>query len=300
MSNFIVDNNEYIITKDQDNHDVSNKVVQDIVFKIILEIDRICRKNKIPYALSFGSALGLYKYGDFIPWDDDADIVIDYFDYPRLVDALKNDLGSDFTFDCYLTNERYNPLIPAIKVKDKFTYIKEANRFTLPDHTKDRGLFVDICLFMGVPSDKSEHRKLLKFAKHRIIKYVVGDAFFHLKMSKTKKKLFDYEREVAIKYKDSDYVSQTVIIPFQDYPKKMVNELSFPKEVIYPFKEYDFRGHKIYSFNDIERFSILRYGECVKPVYDESKGCYVESYPHKNRKSGHIKKIYFLKKAVES
>ena len=80
MNEFIVDNNRYILAKDQNNNDVDNKTVQDIVFQIILEIDRICRKHKIDYALSFGSALGLYKYGDFIPWDDDADIVIDYFD----------------------------------------------------------------------------------------------------------------------------------------------------------------------------------------------------------------------------
>ena len=296
MNNFIEDKKEYILSKDQNNNDVTNKTVQDIVFKIILEIDRICRKNNIPYALSFGSTLGLYKYGDFIPWDDDGDIVIDYFDYPKFVDALKKDLSKDFTFDCYLTNERYNPLIPAIKVRDKFTYIKEANRFTLPDHTKQRGLFVDVCLFMGVPEDKKEHLKLIKYSKHRIIKYVVGDALFHFKMRRTKRHLYEFERKVAEHYKDSNYVSQTVIIPFQDHPKKMVHALSFPREVIYPFKEYEFRGHKLYSFNNIEQFSILRYGEGVKPRFDIDKKCYVETYPHKNQKSRHIKKIYFLKK----
>ena len=294
--NFIKDKQEYIISKDQNNHDVKNTVVQDIVFKIILEIDRICRKNNIPYALSFGSALGLYKYGDFIPWDDDADVIIDYFDYERLVAALKKDLSKDFTFDCYLTNDRYNPLIPAIKVRDKFTYIKESNRFTLPDHTKDRGLFVDICLFMGVPKEKKEHLKLINYSFWKMPKYIVGDALFHLKMNGTRRKLLEFEKAVATKYKDSDYVSQTVIIPFQAHPKKMVHELSFPREVIYPFKEYDFRGHKIYSFNDIEKFSILRYGESVKPYFDKEKNAYVETYPHKNQKSRHLKKIIFLEK----
>ena len=292
---YIVDNNEYIIAKDQNNNDVTNKTVQDIVFKIILEIDRICRKNQIDYALSFGSALGLYKYGGFIPWDDDADIVIDYFDYPRLVKALKEDLSDDFTFDCYLTNERYNPLIPALKIRDKHSFIKETNRFTLPDHTKDRGLFVDICLFMGVPGDKKEHLKLIKYSKRRMVPYVVGDAFFHLKMKKMKQKLYKFEEKVATKYKNSDYVSQTVIIPFQDHPRKMVHSLAFPRRVIYPFKEYIFKGHKIYSFNDIEEFSRLRYGESALKKYDEVNKCYVETYPYKKKKSGHLKKIIFKK-----
>ena len=295
MSEFIIDNKEYIIAKDQNNNDVTNKVVQDIVFKIILEIDRICRKNKIDYALSFGSALGLYRYGDFIPWDDDADVVIDYFDYQRFVEACKKDLSKDYIIDTYLTNNRYNPLIPAIKIRDRSTLIKEANRFTLPDHIKERGLFVDICLFMGVPSDIKEHRKLIGFSKRRMIPYAIGDAFLHLKMNGMRNKLLKYEKEVAEKYKSSDYVSQTIIIPFQDFPKKMVHSLAFPKSVIYPFKEYDFRGHKIYSFNDIEQFSILRYGESAKKKYDEATGQYVENYPHKKQKSGHIKRIVFLK-----
>lgn len=295
MSNFIEDKQEYIISKDQNNNDVTNKTVQDIVFKIILEIDRICRKHHIDYALGFGSALGLYRYGDFIPWDDDADIVIDYFDYERFIEACKKDLSKDFIIDTYLTNNRYNPLIPAIKIRDRGTLIKEANRFTLPDHIKEKGLFVDICLFMGVPSDIKEHRKLLGYAKRRMIPFVIGDAFLHLKMNKMRRKLLDYERKVAEKYKGSEMVSQTVIIPFQDFPKKMVHSLAFPKSVIYPFKEYDFRGHKLYSFNNIEEFSILRYGESAKKKYDEARATYVENYPHKKQKSGHIKRITFLK-----
>ena len=294
MNEFIIDNNQYIIAKDQNNNDVDNKRVQDIVFQIILEIDRICRKHKIDYALSFGSALGLYKYGDFIPWDDDADIVIDYFDYPRFVEALKSDLKDNFTFDCYLTNPRYNSLIPALKIRDKNTYVKEANRFTLPDHTKDRGLFVDVCLFMGVPKNRKEHLKLIKYSKHKIIKYVVGDAFLHLKMNRTRRKLLEFEKRVAEKYKNSDYVSQTVIIPFQDHPYKMVHSLAFPRSVIYPFKEYDFRGHKIYSFNNIEEFSRLRYGESALKKFDKSTNSYIETYPHSKKKSGHLKKIIFL------
>ena len=288
-----MEESKYIISKDQNNNDVSNEKVHDIVFKILLEIDRICRKHNIPYALSFGSTLGLYKYNDFIPWDDDGDVVIDYFDYERFVDALKSDLGEDFTFDCHLTNSRYNPLIPALKIRDKHTYIIEKNHLTLPDHTDERGLFVDVCLFMGVPSSKKEHLKLIKYSKRRMVRYVIGDAFLHLKMNKLRTNLLNYEKAVANKYRDSDYVSQTVIIPFQDHPRKMVHSLAFPKEVIYPFKEYDFRGHKLYSFNNIEEFCVMRYGESARKACDSSTGKTIDNYPKKKRKSGHIKKIIF-------
>ena len=110
-----------------------------------------------------------------------------------------------------------------------------------------------------------------------------------------RRKLREYEKEVATKYKDSDYVSQTVIIPFQEYPKKYVHSLAFPKEVIYPFKEYEFFGKKIYSFNNIEEFCRLRYGEqSLKKMGDDGK--YFDPLSKKDKKSGHVLRIDIYKK----
>ena len=120
---FIVDSNRYILGYNDAKEEVDNFQVHDVIKKIIFEIDRICRKHNISYALSFGSALGLYNYGGFIPWDDDGDIVIDYFDYQKFVNALKEDLSDEFTFDTEMVNLRYNPLIPYINVRYKNSYI---------------------------------------------------------------------------------------------------------------------------------------------------------------------------------
>ncbi len=292
--NYIVDNNRYVLGYNDKKEEIDNFQVHEVVKKIIFEIDRICRKHDIPYALAFGSALGLYNYQGFIPWDDDGDIVIDYFDYERFVAAFKEDLSDDFVLDTELVNPRYNPLIPAMKVRYKHSSIKEKNRFTLPDHTDCQGIFVDICFFMGVPSDLKEHRKLISFSKRRMPWYVILDAFLHVDPKKLRKELRDYERKIATKYKDSDYVSQTVIIPFQEYPKKFVEHLSFPRSDIYPFKEYDFFGKKIYSFNNIENFCRLRYGEKALKKFDKD-GNAIDPFLTKNKKSGHLSQINIYK-----
>lgn len=298
---YIVDNNEYIIGKDFDGRPVNNFQVHEIVKKIIFEIDRICRKNNIPYALSFGSTLGLYNYNGFIPWDDDGDIVIDYFDYDRFVEALKKDLGKEFYFDCDKVNDRFNPLIPAMKVRYVDSFIKEKNRFFLPDRgSKNQGIFVDVCLFMGVPSNTKEHRKLIRKSKLLMPLYVFLDAFLHINPKCIRKKLRKFELKTATKYKDSDYVSQTVIIPFQEHPKKFVEHLAFPKEVIYPFKEYDFFDQKIYSFNKIEEFCRLRYGKKALKIYDEKSDTCIDPFLKKNKKSGHLTRVQInLKKVLK-
>jgi len=290
---FIVDNDIYILAKDKNKNNVTNIEIHDIVFKMFLEIDRICQKNNIPYALSFGSALGLYNYGDFIPWDDDGDVAINYIDYERFVEALKNDLGDDFTFECFEVDDRAAVIIPPIKIRYKHSYIKERNHFTIPNRTKrGNGLFVDVCPFMGVPDNKKEHKKLFVKSKLLMPFHVLGD-IFHINPKRIKCSLKKYEKEIANKYQDSDYVSQTIIIPFQEFPTSIVHELAFPKEVIYPFKQYSFRGHMLYSFNNIEEFCRLRYGKESLKVYKDGK--YIDPYKKRNEK-GHLLTVEIYKK----
>ena len=282
---FVIDNNPYDLGKDvyKKHHDVRD--VHPILLKMILELDRVCRKNNIPYALSFGSALGIVNYGGFIPWDDDMDVAVDYFDVPRLVEALKKDLGEEFTFDCYEDNKRFNVLIPTFKIRYKNSYIKETYWYTLPNRCKNSdGIFIDIVALMGVPEDPKEHFKLIKFSKRRMVPYTVLDAFLRIHPYGMKKKLKDFERKVAEEYRDSPMVSQTVIIPFQDWAEKKEN-LAYPRGVIYPFREYDFEGHKLYSFNKVEEFCRLCYGDkCIKKIED---GKWIDPLPKEKRNAKH-------------
>lgn len=290
---YIVDNSVYSIGKDIEGNEKTTKDLHDVLLKMIVEIDRVCRKNAVPYALAFGSALGMYNYGGFIPWDDDVDIVIDYFDLDKLIKAFQKDLSDEFYFDCYETNKKYNVLIPTMKFKMKHTYLKEKN-VLLPNRCgSEDGVFIDICVFMGVPSSYEEHIKLIKRSKRIMPWYVFLDGILHIHPYKLKKKLKQFEKEVAIKYKDSPSVSQTVIIPFQDWSKDLGSKqsLSMPREVIYPFREYDFEGHKFFSFNDIKQFCLLRYGE--KSLKREVDGKLTTIYPDSRKHPGHLAKFSF-------
>ncbi len=101
-------------------------------------------------------------------------------------------------------------------------------------------------------------------------------SIFNINPKCMKNRLLKYEEKIAKKYKASGCVSQTVIIPFQELPKKMVKHLSFSRDVIYPFKEVEFHGHSFYSFNKMDEFCLLRYGEFKEP---------------KNKNSEHLKHV---------
>ena len=293
MSDYIKNTRIFSLGLDTEGKEHNTKELQERILLILDEFDRVCRKNNIPYALSFGSTLGLVNYGGFLPWDDDADVVIDYFDIPRLVKAFKKDLDPKFSLEGYEIDKRYNVLIPTFKLRLIDSYQKEKNWFTLPNRCgTGSGFFIDICAFHGVPSDIKEHKKLLKLAKNTFIPYVTLDAFLKIHPYSLKKKLKKHEEKVANLYKDSDYVSQTVIIPWQDMPK-IIEHNSFPRDVIYPFKDCTFEGRKYMTFNDPEKFVELRYGKKWMKKWDGNE--WVDTMPESSKSSTHTRKYNLYK-----
>ena len=71
---YVIDRKSYVLGKDKKGTVHYIKEVQEVVFPIILEIDRVCRKNKIKYFLIAGSAVGAVNHQGFVPWDDDIDV----------------------------------------------------------------------------------------------------------------------------------------------------------------------------------------------------------------------------------
>lgn len=70
--------------------------IHKYLFEILQELDRICRKYHIKYSLEGGTLLGAAKYGDFVPWDDDLDVVMLRPEYERFLEVCENELNEKF------------------------------------------------------------------------------------------------------------------------------------------------------------------------------------------------------------
>lgn len=71
---------------------------QQIVWDILLEFDRICKKNEINYWLCYGTLIGAVRDGGQIPWDYDVDVVMFLKDRQQLIRALESDLSDDYYY----------------------------------------------------------------------------------------------------------------------------------------------------------------------------------------------------------
>lgn len=61
------------------------KEIHIILYDALCYFDDFCSANNIQYFLSNGTLLGAAKYGNFIPWDDDVDVLIPRDNYDKLM-----------------------------------------------------------------------------------------------------------------------------------------------------------------------------------------------------------------------
>lgn len=89
-------------------NDEELRLMQLNELELLVEVDRICRKNGIKYSLDGGTLLGAVRHKGFVPWDDDADIVFSRAEYEKFYDACKRDLNTDkFFFQDWRTDSEY-------------------------------------------------------------------------------------------------------------------------------------------------------------------------------------------------
>ena len=126
--------------------------IQDISLAILKHIDAFCRDKGLRYYLDSGTLLGAARHNGFIPWDDDADIVMPRPDYERFVNEY---------IDCdeyrLYAPQKNNSFLPYARLCEmKRTYFGQVSIWT----RESPGVGVDIFPLDGAPDSAEEYDKL--------------------------------------------------------------------------------------------------------------------------------------------
>lgn len=114
--------------------------VQKILLGYLLEIDRICKKHEIKYFLAGGTLLGAIRHHGFIPWDDDADVMMLREDYEKFQKVAVKELPANIFMQLPETEKgNYNPF-----TKLRINNTMFATEFTGHFMDMHNGIFFDV------------------------------------------------------------------------------------------------------------------------------------------------------------
>lgn len=91
---------------------VSLRSIQRSLVEALGDVHASLAARDIAYWIDGGTLLGAYRYGGFIPWDDDADMCVPRCLFPQALQALTEDLPPELQ----VTTQRENPMAVSAKV----------------------------------------------------------------------------------------------------------------------------------------------------------------------------------------
>lgn len=116
------------------------KSIQNILLLYLLEIDRICRKHHIKYFLAGGTLLGAIRHKGFIPWDDDADVMMLREDYNKFLKVVQSELPGNIKLHTVDTDPKTHNIFTKLRIDNTMFATKWTSKF--PD--MHNGIFFDV------------------------------------------------------------------------------------------------------------------------------------------------------------
>ncbi len=241
------------------------KEVQHILFDALCYLDDFCREHGIRYYLSNGTLLGAVKYRQFIPWDDDVDVMMPRADYDRFV-SMTDVSCADYRLLCLEQVPQWR--MPYAKLSCEKTLLREGEYF----FGEEFGLSVDI-----FPIDNwSTHRFVAKMQAlkgeicKRLLVCSIGGAFATEK--KGVKRLILKTIWLAGKTIGSERILKTILNSVKKAkkrPAKYVGCVSWtchlsqeilPGDILDETAEVSFCGRRFPAFSQYELYLNRLYG----------------------------------------
>jgi lipopolysaccharide cholinephosphotransferase len=123
--------------------------LQKVLLSIITDIDKVCKKDKIPYMVCGGTCLGAIRHEGFIPWDDDVDLFMLRADFFKFKKILEQEFPKKYSFEIPSKTRGYDLAFPRVRLNG--TVLRTRDDIDKP--VEDCGVYVDIFYLENAPNN---------------------------------------------------------------------------------------------------------------------------------------------------
>ncbi len=266
------------------NNEVLNKL-HSVLFELLCEFDRICKKHNIQYFLDSGTALGAVRHGGFIPWDDDLDVGMMRDDYEKFLKVAPNEVGNNFVVLTKEIDVAYNKY--HAKLVRKGTIYPEPGT----ESYKYRGIFIDVFPFDKISNDRKTRNvdfkknqfylRLLGLKHKRSFNKNIIKMMLHYLLKLVPKTWLERELyNLWTKYNKTDSSYVTCYL----YKMLQKRNIFFPLVSLETVKQVKFEDQEFPIMNNYDNYLSIMYGNymslppmnkrefhcCGKILFDES------------------------------
>lgn len=252
--------------------------------KIILEVDRICRKHGIHYLLDAGTLIGAVRHQGFIPWDDDVDFAFLREDYEKFIsvagqelaegirlwfpkDAAEYEAFYDFTPKLVYENSRK-------RLPDEETafYREELNHICadifILDEISERPLArrLQILLNKMIYGMAMGHRRELDFSKYSLLQKIQVALLAAAGSVVSMKTLCKWERRAALRQTKG----KSSLLYYSNYQPDYVHMI-IPREGSEQLLEVPFEGHTVMIPKNYDGVLKVVYGDYMTLPPEEKR-----------------------------
>ena len=226
--------------------------MQLALLAMLVELDKVCKKNDLEYWLDGGTQIGAVRHKGFIPWDDDIDCGMLRDDYNKLIEAFEKEHS-----DIYAAYYRDSRLSGTCFIKIQ--------------HRKNPNLFIDIFPFDMYDRKLNSDEKVQKSKLARKWRDYISDApTSQMSNEELLKMVYEIRDSNVLEHGLGKKEDKPDIFWGLEYPHRWKNWM-YDYETFFPLKKCEFEGYEFPIINNPDVFLTGVYGNYMS--YPNKLGC---------------------------
>jgi lipopolysaccharide cholinephosphotransferase len=109
-----------------------------VQYEMLLALDTLCNEHGIRYQVAAGTLLGAIRHKDFIPWDDDVDVIMLREHYDKFIQLSGEFTQYSMQIQAFQIDPQWKSLSARLRRKDSEL------RFVWDSPTGNNGIFIDV------------------------------------------------------------------------------------------------------------------------------------------------------------